>query len=314
MQIFRDTAHFPALPYVVLSSGSFDGVHLGHQQILKRLVQIAKENEGQSAVITFFPHPRLFFGQEVKLLTTLEEKISLLEEVGIDYLLILPFDKTLANYTAEEFIQKIYIESTHTKKLVIGYDHHFGKGREGNFAFLAKNIAHYPFEIEEIPAKDIDTIAISSTKIRNALVGGDIKTACLYLGRPYTLRGKVIQGDKLGRTLGFPTANLAISESYKLIPQEGVYAVEVWWQGKPYEGMLHIGRRPTLQAKKDLRIEVHLLDFDQDIYEQYLELHFIDFIRENSTFENLTKLTEQLAKDKESCRVILNQYQSFHTR
>ncbi|MDX1903747.1 MAG: bifunctional riboflavin kinase/FAD synthetase [Thermonemataceae bacterium] len=314
MQIFRDTTHFPVLPYVVLSSGSFDGIHLGHQQILKRLVQIAKENKGQSVIITFFPHPRLFFGQEVSLLNTLEEKIILLDKIGIDYLLILPFDKELANYTAEEFIQKIYIETTHTKKLVIGYDHHFGKGREGNFTFLAKNITQYPFQIEEIPAKDIDNIAISSTKIRKALLSGDTKTACLYLGRPYSLKGKVIQGDKLGRKLGFPTANLEIAEAYKLIPKEGVYAVEVFWKTNKYEGMLHIGRRPTLQKQNDLRIEVHLLNFEQEIYDEYLELHFIDFIRENIKFENLEQLTQQLAEDKIICIKQLETYKNSNKK
>jgi len=298
MQIFQNTQDFPRLPFAVVTSGTFDGVHLGHQQILQRIVQIAKQNEGQSVVITFFPHPRMFFGQGVQLLNTLEEKISLLKKTGIDYLLVLPFNQQLANLSAEDFIQKIYIETTHAKKLVIGYDHHFGKNREGNFDFLEKKIWQYPFEIEEIPAQDINEVAISSTKIRAALLKGDVQTANKYLGSAYQMNGVVVQGDKLGRTIGYPTANIHIAETYKLIPADGIYAVRVVVKNKTYGGMLYIGNRPTLQNPSERRIEVNIFDFDEDIYTESICLEFIDFIRPDAKLSGLEELKNQLASDK----------------
>jgi riboflavin kinase / FMN adenylyltransferase len=298
MQIFHNTQDFPHLPFAVVTSGTFDGVHIGHQQILQRIIQIAKENNGQSVVITFFPHPRMFFGQDVKLLNTLEEKISLLKKTGIDYLLVLPFNHELSNLSAEEFIQKIYIQTTQAKKLVIGYDHHFGKGREGNFEFLQKSISEHPFDIEEIPEQDIDQIAISSTKIRNALLQGDVQTASKYLGSAYQMKGLVVKGDQLGRTIGYPTANIHIEENYKLIPYDGIYAVKVYIENSEYGGMLYIGNRPTLQNPSEKRIEVNIFDFEEDIYGKTIQIEFIDFIRPDAKLSGLEALQMQLAQDK----------------
>jgi riboflavin kinase/FMN adenylyltransferase len=298
MQIFQNTENFPLLDFAVVTSGTFDGVHLGHRQIIRRVVQVAQENQGQSVLITFFPHPRMFFGHDVKLLNTLEEKISLLEETGIDYLLVLPFNQELATLSAEEFIQKIYIRTTQAKKLVIGYDHHFGKGREGNFDFLQKNLASYPFSIEEIPSQDIDAVTISSTKIRNALLNADVQTATKYLGQYYSISGVVIKGDQLGRTIGYPTANVHIKESYKLIPADGIYAVRVWLRNKMYGGMLYIGNRPSLSNPSEKRIEVNIFEFSEDIYGETLRIELLDFIRPDAKLPSLEALKQQLAQDQ----------------
>jgi riboflavin kinase / FMN adenylyltransferase len=310
MQIFQNTQDFPHLPFAVVTSGTFDGVHLGHQQILQRIIQIAKENNGQSVVITFFPHPRMFFGQDVKLLNTLEEKISLLEKTGIDYLLVLPFNQELSNLSAEDFIQKIYIQTTQAQKLVIGYDHHFGKGREGNFEFLQKRISNYPFDIEEIPAQDIDQIAISSTKIRNALLQGDVKTASKYLGSPYQIKGKVVKGDQLGRTIGYPTANIHVEENYKLIPCDGIYATKVYIENVEYGGMLYIGNRPVIENAFEKRIEVNIFDFNEDIYGKTIQIELVDFIRHDAKLAGLKALQMQLAQDKIDALQKINSLQS----
>jgi riboflavin kinase/FMN adenylyltransferase len=297
MQVITNPQEFPRLTYSVVSSGTFDGVHRGHQKILNRLVDIAQKNNGQSVVITFSPHPRIYFGEKVFLLNTLEEKIKLFAKTGIDYLLVLPFDKTLANLEAEAFVEQIYIKTTQAKKLVIGYDHHFGKNRQGNFEFLKKNIHQYPFEIEEITAQDVEEVVVSSTKIRKALLAGDIRTANLYLGYPYALSGKVIQGDQLGRTIGYPTANLTLSDENKLIPADGIYAVKLHLKDEIFGGMLYIGNRPSL-TNNEKRIEVNIFDFDEDIYGEILEVEFLDFIRPDAKLESLEALKERLLQDK----------------
>jgi len=297
MQVITNLQEFPRLPYSVVSSGTFDGVHRGHQKILNRLVEIAQQNNGQSVVITFSPHPRVFFGENIFLINSLDEKIRLLAQTGIDYLLILPFNEALANLEAEEFVEQIYIKATQAKKLVIGYDHHFGKNRRGNFEFLQKNINTYPFEIEEISAQDIEQVTISSTKIRKALLEGDINTANLYLGYHYIFSGKVIQGDQLGRTIGYPTANLKLLDKSKLIPADGIYAVKVHLKGEIFGGMLYIGNRPSL-TNNEKRIEVNIFDFDEDIYGEILEVEFLDFIRPDAKLEGLEALKERLLQDK----------------
>ena len=305
MQVITSLQEFPSLAYSVVSSGTFDGVHQGHQKILRRLVEIARHHTGQSVVITFSPHPRIFFGEKVLLLNSLEEKIKLLAQTGIDYLLVLPFDEALANLEAEEFVEKIYIEVIQTKKLVIGYDHHFGKNRRGNFEFLQQHIQSYPFEIEEISAQDIDDVTISSTKIRNALLCGDIKTANLYLGYGYTFQGKVVKGDQLGRTIGYPTANLQLTDSHKLIPADGIYAVKVRFKQETFGAMLYIGNRPSLE-NNEKRIEVNIFEFDKDIYGETLEVEFLDFIRPDAKLNSLEALKARLAQDKIESLKILN--------
>lgn len=305
MQVVTKLEEFPDLTYSVVSSGTFDGVHRGHQKILQRLVEVAQQNNGQSVVITFSPHPRVFFGENVFLINSLDEKIKLLAQTGIDYLLILPFNETLANLEAEEFIENIYIKAIQTKKLVIGYDHHFGKNRRGNFKFLQENIEKYPFEIEEISAQDIEEVTISSTKIRKALLEGDIHTANLYLGYHYTFSGKVVQGDQIGRTIGYPTANLRLIDENKIIPANGIYAVKVRWQEEEFGAMLYIGNRPSL-TNNEKRIEVNIFEFDKDIYGETLEVEFLDFIRSDAKLEGLDALKERLAQDKSETLKILD--------
>jgi len=297
MEVITNLQEFPPLAYSVVSSGTFDGVHQGHQKILRRLVDIAQENEGQSVVITFAPHPRIFFGEKVLLLNSLKEKIQLLAQTGIDYLLVLPFNQALASLEAEDFVQKIYIETLNTKKLVIGYDHHFGKNRRGSFDFLQQHLQYYPFEIEEISAKDIDDVTISSTKIRNALLLGDVKIANLYLGYNYKFLGEVVKGDRLGRTIGYPTANLPLNDTHKLIPADGIYAVKVRLKQETFGAMLYIGNRPSLE-NNEKRIEVNIFEFDKEIYGQTLEVEFIDFIRPDAKLDGLEALQKQLAQDK----------------
>lgn len=307
MQVIRSLQEFPQLTYPVVSSGTFDGLHLGHEKILGRLIEIAHQNQGQSVVVTFSPHPRTFFGEKVLLLNSLEEKIKLFDSAGIDYLLVLPFDENLANLEAEEFVEKIYINAIQTRKLVIGYDHHFGKNRRGNFKFLQENIHKYPFEIEEISPLVIDEVTISSTKIRKALLQGDIQTANQYLGYQYSFSGKVIRGDQIGRTIGYPTANLQPIDENKLIPADGIYAVLVHLKKQVLGAMLYIGNRPSLDSKEK-RIEVNIFDFEGDIYGEILEIKFLDFIRSDAKLDGLDALKQRLAKDKLDTLKILEKY------
>lgn len=235
----------------VVTSGTFDGVHIGHQKILKRITNLAKATNGESIVLTFWPHPRFILqpnDHSLKLLSTLEEKAHLLAKAGIDYLIKIPFTEEFSKLTSEEFIKNILIDKLSTKILVIGYDHRFGRNREGSFDFLKANEKAFGFAIEEIPKQEIDDMGVSSTKIREALLGMEVTAANSYLGRPYSLSGTVVEGEKIGRSIGFPTANIAVEEKYKLIPRDGVYAVNVMFEHKKYHGMLNIGMRPTVNG------------------------------------------------------------------
>ncbi|MGB3587160.1 MAG: riboflavin biosynthesis protein RibF, partial [Tunicatimonas sp.] len=256
----------------VVTSGTFDGVHIGHQKILNRLQELAKEVDGETVVLTFWPHPRLVLkGDEssLKLLNTFEEKARLLEQVGIDHLVQIPFTEEFSQLSPDEYVQRILVDQLGAKFLVIGYDHRFGRNRQGDFEYLLQNAPRFGFQVEEIPRQDIDDIGVSSTKIRQALETGDVATAHSYLGRYYDISGTVVDGDKIGRGLGFPTANISVEEKYKLIPADGIYAVHVFLEEKQFGGMLYIGNRPTL-AGKNKTIEVNIFDFDQDIYGQQL--------------------------------------------
>jgi riboflavin kinase/FMN adenylyltransferase len=308
MEVIRELQHFPKIANAVVTSGTFDGVHVGHQQILKRLHENAMLLGGKSVVITFWPHPRHVLSQSqekpVYLLTSIEERIALLRKFKVDYLLIIPFTPEFANLSSSEFIQKILIDTIGTKKLVIGYDHRFGKNREGGFEYLKENAATLGFEVEEIPREDVDHVGVSSTKIRKALEAGDIETANKYLGYPYLLSGTVSEGDKLGRTIGFPTANLEISEAHKLIPARGVYAVYGTVNGQRLKGMLNIGMRPTVGGLKQT-IETHFFNFDQDIYHQELQLELVARLRDEQKFSSLDALKEKLAKDQEVALQVL---------
>lgn len=309
MKVIRDINDFPQLSYPVVTSGTFDGVHIGHQKILKRVQECARQNNGQSVVITYWPHPRLVLFPEdndLMLLSTIEERIEHLRDFGIDYLLIMPFTKEFARTSSRKFITDVLVRTINTKVLVIGYDHRFGKNREGSFENLKARSAQYGFEVEEIPRQDIDDIGVSSTKIRKALEDGDVETANRYLGRCYTLSSEVVEGNKLGRTIGYPTANLALPANHKLIPANGVYAVWVKTDEARHGGMMNIGLRPTVNGKQ-LTLEVYILDFDNDIYGKSLTVEFVELLRKEQKFENLEALKDQLAKDKEATEQVLRQ-------
>jgi riboflavin kinase/FMN adenylyltransferase len=311
MQVYQGLDTFKPLKFGVVTAGTFDGVHIGHQKILHRISEISHQNGGETVVITFWPHPRLVLNKagesELKLLSTIDEKIELLDYQGIDHLVILPFTKEFSQMSPEDYVRKVYIEAIGTKKLVIGYDHRFGKNREGGLEYLQKNLNQFDFSVEEISRQDIDDVGVSSTKIRQALEIGHIKTANQYLGRAYQITGKVMHGDKLGRTIGFPTANLQISENYKLIPADGIYAVKVNWQNQDLQGMIYIGNRPTLQGEQPKRIEVNIFDFNQDIYQESLKISFIEKIRDDQAFENVEKMRLQLLEDGKIARQILGE-------
>lgn len=281
MKIYKSLDDFPDIERPVVTIGSFDGVHLGHQKILKRINNIAKSIHGETVLVSFWPHPRMVLFPEshgIKLLYSFEEKAALLEKFGVDHLISIPFTKEFSMMESEDFIENILVKKIKTKKLVIGYDHRFGRGREGSFAHLQAEQDRYNFDLEEIPREDIDNIGISSTKIRKALKTGDIVKANEFLGRPYNLQGKVIEGDKIGRTIGFPTANIQLNEPNKLVPMDGAYLVKVNIDKNIYEGMLNIGMRPTVSGERK-NIEVNILDFNQDIYGKTINLELLEFLR-----------------------------------
>ncbi len=300
VKIFNSLDEFQPIENVVVTIGTFDGVHFGHQQLIQRVKQKAAEINGSSLILTFFPHPRMILYPEehgIELLNTIREKQALLEQEGIDNLLILPFDATFAEISSEEFIRKILVEKLKTKVLIIGYDHRFGKNREGSIDDLLKFAPECGFEVEQIPEQDVNEIAVSSTQIRKSLKRGDVATTAAFLGRPYTLTGTVVQGNKIGRTIGFPTANLQIVENYKLIPSEGVYVTKVEVGSEEFYGMLRIGRRPTLESAGKLSIEVFILDFNREIYGSEVTLHLLAWVREDRKFNSLEDLTRQIKND-----------------
>jgi len=300
MKIYYDLSDFSRLTNAVVTSGTFDGVHLGHQTIIHRLKEIATRISGDTVVITFWPHPRLVLNPtdtKLKILNTFEEKAELLREQGVDHLLRIPFTKEFSQIPSQEFISHILVNTIGTRKLVIGYDHRFGKNREGSFEQLKINGPAYGFDVEEIPRQDVDHVAVSSSKVRKALEEGDIHTATHFLGRPYSISGRVIKGDRIGRTLGFPTANIDIDSHHKLVPLEGIYAVTVQHQHSTFKGMLYIGNRPTIDGSRR-SIEVNIFDFDQDIYGETIRLNLIASLREDVKFNDLEGLRLQLQRDK----------------
>jgi riboflavin kinase/FMN adenylyltransferase len=301
MKVYTNIDDFKDVKNPIVTTGTFDGVHLGHQKIISRLKEVAKEEDGNTVLLTFSPHPRMVLfpdDNELKLLNTLPEKIELLEKYGVDHLIVYPFTKEFSRLTSIEFVRNILVNRIQTKRLVIGYNHHFGRNREGSFEHLKEYGPLYGFEVEEIPAKDIDHIEISSTKIRNALLIGDVKTATTYLGHIYSLTGTVVKGKQLGRTIGYPTANLQVMDTYKLIPGDGVYAVKVKHKNAIYGGMLNIGNNPTVEGKGK-SIEVNIFDFDKQIYGDEATIYFIERLRDEVKFNNLEELKEQLARDKQ---------------
>ena len=308
MKVYTQIEDFRNIKNPVVTTGTFDGVHLGHQKIISRLIDVAKEEQGETVLLTFYPHPRMVLfpdDNELKLLNTQQEKIRLLEKYGIDHLIIHPFTKEFSRLTSVEFVRNILVNSIHTKRLVIGYNHHFGRNREGSFEHLKEFGPVYGFDVEEIPAKDIDHIEISSTKIRQALQAGEVEVAATYLGHTYSVSGKVVQGKQLGRTIGYPTANILMEDKYKLIPADGVYAVKVEHNGGMYHGMLNLGNNPTIEGK-GRSLEVNIFDFDQNIYGDEATIYFIERLRDEVKFNGLDELKAALAKDKVNALKILN--------
>lgn len=308
MKVHYNIDEIPTIKNAIVSQGTFDGVHMAHKKIIERLKQIASIKNGESVIITFEPHPRIVLlplDHGLQLLSTLNEKINLLEKAGVDHLIILPFTKEFSRLSSEQFIRNILVNKIKTNTLVIGYDHRFGKNREGSFEHLKNSASLYEFEVEEIPEQDIDEIAVSSTKIRQALLNNDIQTAQKYLGNSYSLEGKVIKGKQLGRTIGYPTANIEVENSYKLIPQDGVYAVWVWYNKARFGGMLNIGNNPTIKDK-GRSIEVNIFNFEKEIYTENLKIEFVSKLRNEEKFDGLDALKNQLHLDKQNALAILN--------
>ncbi|QCX52580.1 bifunctional riboflavin kinase/FAD synthetase [Elizabethkingia sp. JS20170427COW] len=299
MKIIENIAEYLDAEGLTMSLGMFDGVHRGHQEIIKKLKKYTESEKLESALLTFWPHPRVVLqaDAELKLLNTLEEKLQLLEQFGIEKVFLQEFNEEFRNLSGEEFIQQILLEKMKMKHIIIGYDHHFGKNKSGNFELLKKMSLEYDFEVEQTEAVLENEIAISSTKIRNALASGDIQTANLFLGYSYPLSGKVVAGKQLGRTIGFPTANLEVA-SIKLLPKNGAYIVEVEVDHTLHKGMLSIMTNPTVGGTSQT-VEVYLLDFNQDIYGKTITVRFKDFLHEEIKFESIEKLIDQLKLDRQ---------------
>ncbi len=312
MKIYNDLHYFRAKRAVV-TIGTFDGVHKGHHLVLGRLKEIARQTGGETVVFTFYPHPRLVLKPDeynLRLLTTLDEKVELLRQAGINHLIVYPFTMEFAKNSYSDFVKKILVDEIKTESLVVGYDHRFGKNREGGYEYLKECAEKYGFNIEKLDVLIMNEVSISSTRIRNALESGDIAMANLYLGYTYTLHGSVVEGQKLGRTIGFPTANIESSDLFKLIPGYGVYAVEVLVQGYIYQGMLNIGTRPTFNQNADNRsIEVNIFDFNGELYGREVTLFFVAKIREERKFDGKDALVKQLFADKQDALRFLSEYQ-----
>ncbi|MCS7005528.1 MAG: bifunctional riboflavin kinase/FAD synthetase [Cytophagales bacterium] len=309
MKVYYHLEEFPKVHRAVVTSGTFDGVHLGHQRILQKLCTLANEVGGQTVVLTYYPHPRyVLFPEkthELKLLHTLEEKIIHLSKHNIQHLIILPFTYELSQMSSHDFIQKILVNALQTYKLVIGYDHRFGKNREGSFEYLQKNAHLFGFSVEEIPRYDIEHVAVSSTKIRQALAQGNVEIAKQFLGYAYHLSGIVVKGDQLGRTIGFPTANLSVQDPTKLIPGDGIYAVTVTIENTHYHGMCYLGKRSSLTDNSH-RIELHIFDFDDNIYGKQVTVFFQNYLRGEMRFSSLQEMKAQLLEDKQKALALLS--------
>ncbi len=320
MKIYRNLDEFKALDYAIVTIGTFDGVHVGHQKILNKLTELAKDNTGETVLLTFFPHPRLIINPDddsLRLINDIEEKVERLALAGIDHLIITPFTRDFSNQNPEEYISDVLVNKIGCKKIVIGYDHHFGKDRKGTIKDLIHFSDIFDYTVDQIPEQDIEDVAVSSTRVRESLIKGDIITANKYLGYPFELTGTVIKGDQIGREIGFPTANLHVHESHKLIPAYGIYAVEVEIYPKTTEvvtgdyfepvpervakGMCYIGTRPTVDGM-NRKIEVNLLDFNDDLYTKTIRVKFLEFIRHDQWFESLELMQEQIKKDEADIR------------
>jgi len=298
-----DITTFTTQQPTVLTIGTFDGVHLGHQKIVERVVTTARQEGLLATVFTFFPHPRMVVQHDkgLKLIHTLEEKKQLLQQLGVDLLVVQPFNEAFAQLTAEEFVSTILVQRLNVKKVIIGYDHRFGRNRTANIDDMRLFGKKYGFAVEEISVQEVDEVSVSSTKIREALNKGDVTTAEHYLGTPYSLTGRVVHGLKLGRTLGYPTANIQVTEDYKLIPKDGVYAVYSYIDGRKVYGMMSIGKNPTIEGK-GASIEVYFFDFNGNLYDQKLTIEFVQYLREEQKFATIDLLKKQLQDDETAAR------------
>ena len=303
MREITDITTFTTQQPTVLTIGTFDGVHLGHQKIVERVVTTARQEGLLATVFTFFPHPRMVVQHDkgLKLIHTSEEKKQLLQQLGVDLLVVQRFNEAFAQLTAEEFVSTILVEHLNVKKVIIGYDHRFGRNRTANIDDMRLFGEKYGFAVEEISVQEVDEVSVSSTKIREALNKGDVNTAEHYLGTPYSLTGRVVHGLKLGRILGYPTANIQVTEDYKLIPKDGVYAVYSYISGRKVYGMMSIGKNPTIEGK-GASIEVYFFDFNGDLYDQKLTIEFVQYLREEQKFATIDLLKKQLQDDETAAR------------
>ena len=299
MKIFNSLNTFHAQKQTIVTIGTFDGVHIGHQKIIEKLIHNAADADCESLILTFFPHPRMVLQEqsEIQLLNTIDERAELLEKTGIDNLIIHPFDKTFSRLSAEEFVKDILVDTLNVRKIVIGHDHRFGRNRTADIDDLILFGEKYDFEVEQISAQEIQDASVSSTKIRIALEEGNVDLANQYLGYPYFLTGIVQEGKQLGRTINFPTANLKITENYKLIPKSGVYIAKSIINDQIVFGIMNIGTNPTVNDEMKRNIEVHYLNFDDNLYHQKIEVALLHYIRPEQKFESLQLLKEQIAKD-----------------
>lgn len=303
MKKHHSIQEFKAINKTIVTIGTYDGVHLGHQKILHKIAEQANQLNYESVVLTFFPHPRMVLGKDttIKLLNTLEEKEKFIAATGIDHLIIQKFDEAFSNLSAADFVKKVLVDQLNIGKIIIGYDHKFGKGRTADIHDLTQFGKQFGFEVEQISAEEIGSITVSSTKVRNSLLDGNIALANQFLGQPYEFSGKIVEGKKIGRTIDFPTANIEISETYKLLPKNGVYIVTALIQNKNVQGMMNIGTNPTIGENMQ-SIEVHFFNFNQDIYNQNITIQIIEKIREETKFDSILDLQIQLIKDKQYCQ------------
>jgi riboflavin kinase/FMN adenylyltransferase len=307
MKIYHNINEFKAVKNAVVTIGTFDGVHLGHRKIIERLKELADECGGETVILTFFPHPRMILHPEdesLKLINTIHEKAALLEQLGIDHLIITPFSRDFSNQSPEAYIRDVLVNTIGTKKIVIGYDHRFGKDRAGGFDDLLRLSTAYGYDVVEIPEQDINDVAVSSTLIRDALLNGAIELANNFLGYPFFITGKVGRGDQIGRTIGYPTANIMIEETYKLIPDDGIFSAKVIVGGVSHKGMAYIGSRPTINGITR-NIEVNIFDFDTEVYGEEISMQFFNYVRGDVKFDGLEALKVQLAKDRDDVLALL---------
>ena len=300
----KSAADYDQIKDSVVTIGTFDGVHLGHQKIIKRLVAIAHAEQLQALVLTFFPHPRMVVQKDssIKLINTIDEKADLIQDLGVDHLVVKAFTKDFSRLTALEYVRDVLVNTLHVKHIIVGYDHHFGRNRTANIKDLKEYGAFYGFKVTEIDAQEVGDVAVSSTKIRTALKEGAIKEANQFLGYPFMLNGSVVKGKGLGKTIQFPTANLKIEESYKLIPKKGVYLVHALIDNELVYGMLNIGTNPTVSAANTLSVEVFFFNFNKNLYDTELSIHILDRIREEIKFTDLEALKVQLERDQQTAQ------------